>query len=561
MIADLAAALAAVLLLATVACFGPGWFFVRRLKWQPLEQIGASIALSLLLLFLVSFGLYWLGGPAWASGAALAACGLATAASWRDTRRLWQSPLVRRTVWSWLGLVAWTFLLLAVIRQYGGGSSCCDWLEHYQRTVHFIRPWPSGFLYIDRFLFSARPPLMNAVTALLLRHVDDAFVHYQVVFAFVNLLLFFACAQISAVLSRDGRPADPVVLALLLGGNPMFMVNTTFPWTKALTVFLLFVGLALYVTGLRGGRARSRLVAAFLAFGAAIVAHYSAVLCVVPVAVHYLAVTRPVRARRAGEVLLTIAPGVLLVSVWVAHVLVEHGGLAGLLRNPSVDGTASLPWLETLGHRFLNLRDTFVPHIWLGYNGYPEDASTLRLVIDNIFTIYHFNAVVSMGCLGGLLVAWLAVSALRRRPLGQEAGLWLTLVAFVWTAGVLVHGDREPAGLAIVVLQPVTYLGITFLATRVRALPAWARTLCLAGWFVDVVAGIGLEVWFESGYGTWAKTPNWDMKEAAGVSFLADHVGSTVVPVVLLAAMAAWAGVLAVRHIALAQVPGGPDPV
>ena len=54
----LALQVALVLALLLVCAFTPGFFFVRRLPWSPMEKLCGSIGLSLLLLYLVSWEYY-----------------------------------------------------------------------------------------------------------------------------------------------------------------------------------------------------------------------------------------------------------------------------------------------------------------------------------------------------------------------------------------------------------------------------------------------------------------------------------------------------------------------
>ena len=56
--------LAAVLLLVLCSFF-PGFLLVRRLRWSPLEKLNASIALSLILVYLATFVLYAVNAPRW----------------------------------------------------------------------------------------------------------------------------------------------------------------------------------------------------------------------------------------------------------------------------------------------------------------------------------------------------------------------------------------------------------------------------------------------------------------------------------------------------------------
>ena len=48
-------------LLLAVCSFAPGFFFVRKLPWNPLEKLCGSIALSLILVYLACWAIYCVG--------------------------------------------------------------------------------------------------------------------------------------------------------------------------------------------------------------------------------------------------------------------------------------------------------------------------------------------------------------------------------------------------------------------------------------------------------------------------------------------------------------------
>jgi len=49
---------AAVFCLLAICCFTPGFYFVRRLRWSPLEKLCGSVGLSLILLYLAAWAIY-----------------------------------------------------------------------------------------------------------------------------------------------------------------------------------------------------------------------------------------------------------------------------------------------------------------------------------------------------------------------------------------------------------------------------------------------------------------------------------------------------------------------
>jgi len=133
-----------------VCCFAPGFLFVRRLLWGGLEKLCGSIALSLILLWLGSWTVYVFASPAAYYGLA-AACLLAAAVTARDTLSLFRSPRVRRAAGAYAILLAWTFLVLAVIRNYSGALWFGDWIEHFHRTLFFLHKFPTNTpIYGDR---------------------------------------------------------------------------------------------------------------------------------------------------------------------------------------------------------------------------------------------------------------------------------------------------------------------------------------------------------------------------------------------------------------------------
>jgi hypothetical protein len=113
-----------ILLLLTFS-FGPGFFVVRRLRWTPLEKLSGSIALSLTLIFLLTFGAYWARLPSSASLYGITAiCGGLTLLGLRDAWRLVRSPRMAAVLIPFGILAAWTLGAQSLIRHYSGGDWC-----------------------------------------------------------------------------------------------------------------------------------------------------------------------------------------------------------------------------------------------------------------------------------------------------------------------------------------------------------------------------------------------------------------------------------------------------
>ena len=120
----LALELCAVLLLLAVCSFAPGFFFIRRFAWSPMEKLCGSVGLSLLLVYLAAWAVYCFGprSPAAAYSLVAALSVAAAIAAWRDIVRLRHSAAPSRALAGFVFLLLWTFLLLAAIRVYSGAT-------------------------------------------------------------------------------------------------------------------------------------------------------------------------------------------------------------------------------------------------------------------------------------------------------------------------------------------------------------------------------------------------------------------------------------------------------
>src|ERR1700683_4000718 len=93
------------LVLLPVCCFAPGYFFVRKFRWNPLEKLCGSIGLSLILLYLACWAIYCVsptgnGMPVHAEPfEVISVVSLVMAlASAKDIARLWRATTVRRAL-------------------------------------------------------------------------------------------------------------------------------------------------------------------------------------------------------------------------------------------------------------------------------------------------------------------------------------------------------------------------------------------------------------------------------------------------------------------------------
>src|SRR6266581_1385474 len=147
--------------LLVVCGFAAGFFFIRHLRWRPMEKLCGSIGTSFALLYLVFGAIYYLS-PAGAEiqpkflalvSVASLALGLAV---WRDVVRLFASFRVRQALAGFFFLLVWTLLILAMIRNYSGLGWGADWLEHFQRTLFFLHRFPADTPIISDYQVPSR---------------------------------------------------------------------------------------------------------------------------------------------------------------------------------------------------------------------------------------------------------------------------------------------------------------------------------------------------------------------------------------------------------------------
>jgi len=489
----LAAQLGLTLLLLAVCSFAPGFFVIRRLRWNPLEKLCGSIALSLIALYLLCFAAYCLMPNSLTAicrgGAAISF--LLALAAWKDIRRLIGSFGVRGALAGYGFLLIWTCAILAMVRNFSGAGWGGDWAEHFQRTLFFLHRFPTNTPIAGGFKLPARPPLMNVLGAFFLAQTQDRFEIFQLVFAFLNLVLFLPCSLLLRAVAPKRR-AGVLPLAALFALNPMMMEHATYPWTKALTAFFVVFGLWLYLAGIRkndGGR----IAAAFLALAAGVLTHYSAGPYVLFLAGHYLFRVLPKRPYRVRELGIIGGSCALLLSTWFGWSIAAYGTRDTLASNSSVKDASKYQGgaVEKIA---ANLYDTVVPAFLrdpdsLSMFDQPNATGKLR---DDFFVIYQTNLVFGMGLAGGPLAIWLYYRAVRRSgKRGEESSFWLWLIPCVVLTGIAVVGERDLMGVAHLTLVPLEALGLTLVAASFP----WRRAiavLVLAGCLVDFSFGVFL---------------------------------------------------------------------
>jgi hypothetical protein len=468
-----------------------------------MEKLSGGIGLSLVLLYLASWGIYHFspraaGGAAVATGAFAAVsfvCVLLGILARKDVYALIRSFRVRRAVLGYAFLLLWTLVILAIIRNYSGLGWGGDWLGHFQRSLFFLHRFPADAPLLGGAQLPSRPPMMNVLVAFFLAHTQDRFALFQVASAFLNMLVFLPCCLMLPALGLARRPRI-LPLVALFACSPVVMENATYTWTKSLSAFFVVLAFWFYLAALRKND-RVRIVAAFLALSAGLLVHYSAGPYCLLLGLHYLLRVFWKRPRKWRELAAIIVPCGLLLATWFAWSLAVFGPTVTTQSNTSVTSAR-----EYRGNNLLkigaNLVDSFVPYVLrsgLAYTVQPNPAGVLR---DNAFGFYQVNLIFSMGLVGGPFVLWLLWGFVRRRaPRLHEWRFWRVLIPCSVIVGIGVVGERDLFGSAHLTLIPLELLGLSLIAA---AFP-WPRLAALAivaGCIVDFSLGVFLQARVEA---------------------------------------------------------------
>jgi hypothetical protein len=516
------------LLLLPVCSFAPGFFFLRKLRWNPLEKLCGSIGLSLILLYLASWAIYSVSPrgdnmpvhrlPFAAVSLVCAAMG---AVCWKDIGRLLRSVEVKRALAGFGFLLLWTAVLTAIIRNFSGAAWFGDWLEHFQRSLFFLQHFPADVEIFPGYALPARPPMMNVLTSFFLALTVDRFEIFQAVFWFLNLLLFLPCYLLMPALGRRAK-RRPWLLLLLFAASPLVMQNCTYTWTKAAAAFYIVLALWFYLAGWRKDDS-VRTTAAFVSLAAGLLVHYSAGPYIAIIALHYLIRVWPRRKYKWRELARIGALCGILVGTWLLWSLAVYGTHITFASNSTV--TSSQKYAGSTGEKIVsNLFDTIVPTIVRDPSLLMpfQEQRTDGYVRDWFFLFYQVNAIFAMGLVGGPLVLWFALRNLRRRPphstpqqkarskrsaakvaqaiagTTPEQIFWRILIAAGVVLGVAVVGERDDFGVGHLTLLALQTVGLSMLA----AVIPWRRNiltlLLLAGCAVDFSCGVLLQSHVES---------------------------------------------------------------
>jgi hypothetical protein len=494
----LAVQISLLLLLLVICSFTPGFFFVRRFRWTPLEKFCGSIGLSLALIYLAAWAIFCFGPaderPAYDLIVLIPlVLGLRLRA---DIKRLLRSFRCRQAILGYICLLGFTFLMLGMIRVYSGAGWAGDWHEHFQRSLFFLHRLPPQ-VQMNGYAFPARPPMMNVLGAFFMGVIDDRYELFQAAFAFLNLLAFFPCLLIAPSLSKARRYVLPLVV--FFAASPPIMENVTYTWTRGLTAFFVVLGFFFYLAGLRKNDS-NRVVAGFLSTAAALLVHYSAGPYLLFLALHYALRFFRRRPRPWRESAIILAGCALFLFTWFGWSLAVYGPRTTLASNTTVTASQNYQG-STVGKIAWNIYASLVPIRLRGdVLPFPLQDNRAALLRDEAFLVYQVNLIFGMGLIGGPIVLWLLW-----RTVGSGTGserrertFWYLMVPFCIVVGIAVVGERDVVGSAHVTLLPMEMLGLTLLASSLFSLPRRIIYLVIAGCVIDFSFGVFLQAGVES---------------------------------------------------------------
>lgn len=486
------------LLVSLVVCaVGPGLFFVRHLRWKPLETLCTSVAASLVFVYLVSLAIYVANLPTAAAHWVLSGiCWGMSALCWRDIARLLGRRHVRRVLGSFGILWVWIFLQAADMRHFAGGTWYGDWIEHYKRCLFFLDHWDLQYRFLGMYLVTARPPLMNLVCAHFMANFGQEFIIYQLAAGFLNLLPVLVCFLIAtAGVHRGwGRRGTTAALLFLLAANASFTENVAFPWTKSLTATFCLLSAWLYLRGWLK-EDRKRITIAFALAAAGCLAHFYAMVWAAGLALHYLVVAWPRRREKYRELfgIGVVCAGLIL--SWLLWAVWAFGWKVPFNSSTTawaVQAQTPLERVQTFGFNGIcTLTPYFfriVPYEQLAQT---DPAGRAR---DLIFCLYQTNALFAWGICGGLILLF----ALPRNHWPDKVRrFWWIFLVFSSVMGNASVATPDVWGAMHLWGMPLMFLGLCALAAALGEMATAWRWVALAGCTIDFLGGILLQIRLE----------------------------------------------------------------
>jgi len=472
--------------LILICGIGPGLLLVGRLRFSPVEKLGATVASSLICIYLASFALFYLNAGSWAYWTVSAIFGLMGIAGWKTARLLIRHHASRAAIVAFAVVLAWEALHMAMVRNYSGGDWQGDWREHFERTIYFCHQLPNRYLFLGHYAVPARPPMLNLIAAFFCRQLGIRFEVYQLVCLFCNASAFLPCALLLRRMApRGGRRIAILMILFML--NPSIMQNATLTVTKAMAAGLVVLGVSFYLRG--------KIAPAAISLAAAVLTHYSACPYAMAVGLHYAC--RVGLGRRSWtEAAAAISTSAAILATWFGwsiHVF----GLHRTFHSAMTTGMPADSTWAVVQQVMVNMYRSFVPFP-LRLVSLPPSAQRAGLgwLRDEYFLMAQTTLPMMIGLVGGVMAIFLAARLLFSSTapwIKSTRTFWLFFLPFCYVLGTAVNFGQQIFGSAQLTLQPLALMGITFLAGWLTGVRRALIGLFLAGLVVDYGLGILLE--------------------------------------------------------------------
>lgn len=469
---------------------GLAWPLAASLPLTFTEKLTASVTLSLTFFWLSAWIVYLTGLP-WPTLWTLPL--LAIAALWSGRRALVEllgDPVARECLLAQAIISLWCLGWLATVATYSGGGWAGDWGEHWERARFYLQREPHDRLFIGLYSLTARPPLANVLNAGWLALTRADFAHYQIFSTLLASLAFLPTAALARRLG--GNRCTVALLAVLFMLNPLFVQNTTFPWTKLPAALFVLATLVFFLAHRDRRTASAPALLFALALAAGLLTHYSVAPYALVLAVTWIF---PLwRWRELSFIRVTImaaGAGMLLLATWFAWAVARYGAANTFLSNTSItDVSPSIS--EQAARVLLNLRDTLVPFCFRNPPVvFLAQESPWGWIRDWCFLNYQLNLFFAMGSVGGALTLLITVRAWPKF-LSSVRWPWAMGIIGILLLGIGVHSARDVCGLTHICLQPLVLLALCWLALRWPLLSTTWQRILIMGLTIDALAGITL---------------------------------------------------------------------
>jgi len=372
---------------------------------------------------------------------------------------------------------------------YSGGLWSFDWWEHYQRAMFFLDKLPLS-THFGAYLLTARPPVFNVVDFFFQSFLGRDFWVFQIVSTLLNLIILLPSYLITKYFFGEKSKFLFAFVAVILLLNPSIIIETTFTWSKAMTVGYILLGLLFYLR-FRKTKQSLFLYLTALFMGIGQITHYSTAPYFI-IIVFDLIFQKITASKISWKALFNFA-GIFLVtiSVWYLWAVFNFGFLQTLFGNTTFQQQNYHSLFQIIAKELNNSVKTFLPVLSPGYLHYINTQSSFWVrTYDETFALYA-TTIPGQITFTLCLVLWLMS---RKFKLKNSFLLYFCILGFV--LGILVLPKIEPTGLAHITMLPISCLLISLAAGYLFSLrKSKLFYLLLTGVILEAIIGIGLRLY------------------------------------------------------------------